>query len=49
MRTVAEFVENDGVLDCVRRVGIDYAQGYGISRPRRLRDFVASSSAADVA
>ncbi len=49
MRTIAEFVEDRPILDELRLFGIDYAQGYGISRPRRLRDFVASSSAADVA
>jgi diguanylate cyclase (GGDEF)-like protein len=31
--TVAEFVENDAALDVLRRIGVDYAQGYGIALP----------------
>ena len=34
--TVAEFVESPEILDKVREIGIDYAQGYGIARPRPL-------------
>jgi diguanylate cyclase (GGDEF)-like protein/PAS domain S-box-containing protein len=33
-RTVAEFVENADTLDLLRACGVDYAQGYYISRPR---------------
>ena len=32
-RTVAEFVENAAILQKLREIGVDYAQGYGISRP----------------
>lgn len=35
LKTVAEFVETEEVLELVRSVGIDYAQGYHISRPSR--------------
>jgi EAL domain-containing protein (putative c-di-GMP-specific phosphodiesterase class I) len=31
--TIAEFVENQDVLAALRRIGVDYAQGYGIARP----------------
>jgi ammonium transporter, Amt family len=34
--TVAEFVEDDRILDRVHAIGIDYAQGYGIARPEPL-------------
>jgi len=34
--TVAEFVENDATLACLRSIGVDYAQGFGIARPRAL-------------
>ena len=34
--TIAEWVENDAIRDEVKRLGIDYAQGYGIERPRLL-------------
>jgi len=34
--TVAKAVENDALLDAVRDLGVDFAQGYGVSRPRPL-------------
>ncbi len=35
--TVAEFVETQASLDCLRHLGIDYAQGYFVGRPQPLR------------
>jgi len=35
-KTIAEFVENDEVLDLLRSIGVDYVQGYGIEGPRPL-------------
>jgi EAL domain-containing protein (putative c-di-GMP-specific phosphodiesterase class I) len=32
-RTIAEFVENAAILEALERIGVDYAQGYGIGRP----------------
>ena len=32
-QTIAEFVENDAVLDALRVLGVDAAQGYGIGPP----------------
>ncbi|MDH3452620.1 MAG: EAL domain-containing protein, partial [Gammaproteobacteria bacterium] len=37
-KTVAEFVENDDILEHLRGIGIDFAQGYGIGRPGPLLD-----------
>lgn len=34
IQTIAEFVENDGILEKLRLMGIDFAQGYGIEKPR---------------
>jgi diguanylate cyclase (GGDEF)-like protein/PAS domain S-box-containing protein len=31
--TVAEFVESNEILDALREIGVDYAQGYAIHRP----------------
>ena len=32
-RTIAEFVENDPILEKLRNVGVDYVQGYRVGRP----------------
>ncbi len=37
-RTVAEFVESNAVLDTLREIGVDFAQGYCIGEPRLLDD-----------
>ncbi|WP_033838675.1 EAL domain-containing protein [Mesorhizobium loti] len=33
-RTIAEFVESDGIIAALKTIGVDYAQGYGIARPK---------------
>lgn len=33
IRTIAEFVENDDIILELKELGVDYAQGYGISKP----------------
>lgn len=33
LQTIAEFVENEEILEKVKRLGVDYAQGYGIGKP----------------
>jgi diguanylate cyclase (GGDEF)-like protein/PAS domain S-box-containing protein len=33
VKTIAEFVENEEILERLRAIGIDYAQGYGIHVP----------------
>ncbi|TCK17425.1 diguanylate cyclase (GGDEF)-like protein [Thiogranum longum] len=44
-QTIAEFVENPAILEQVRMLGVDYAQGYGIARPQPLDDAVISDPA----
>jgi len=39
-QTIAEFVENDAILEKLREIGVDYAQGYSISRPRPLKELL---------
>jgi diguanylate cyclase (GGDEF)-like protein/PAS domain S-box-containing protein len=34
IKTIAEFVENDAILNALEKIGVDYAQGYGIEKPR---------------
>ena len=36
LKTIAEFVENDEVKARLETIGLDYAQGFGISKPRPL-------------
>ena len=43
IKTIAEFVENDGILNKLAGIGIDYAQGYGISRPVPLLEVDVAS------
>jgi EAL domain-containing protein (putative c-di-GMP-specific phosphodiesterase class I) len=40
---VAEFVETKASLDCVRRLGLDYAQGYIIGHPQPLSQLADSA------
>lgn len=40
-KTVAEFVEDDPTLDVLRRLGVDYAQGYGIHKPEPIEHAAA--------
>jgi EAL domain-containing protein (putative c-di-GMP-specific phosphodiesterase class I) len=35
-KTIAEFAENDAIVEKLRALGTDYAQGYGIGRPKPL-------------
>jgi len=37
-RTVAEYVEDTQILDSLREIGVDFAQGYAISKPSLLQD-----------
>ena len=34
--TIAEWVEDEAVLERVKTLGVHYAQGYGVSRPRSI-------------
>ena len=43
LQTIAEFVETQAVLDCLRELGVDYAQGYAISRPGPLAERLAAA------
>lgn len=37
-KTIAEFVENQTIVKMLSELGVDYMQGYGISRPRPIAD-----------
>jgi EAL domain-containing protein (putative c-di-GMP-specific phosphodiesterase class I) len=36
LQTIAEFVENEAILEKITAIQVDYAQGYGIAPPRPL-------------
>ncbi len=38
IKTIAEFVENEKVLEVVKDLGIDYAQGYYLGKPEPLEE-----------
>ncbi len=35
-KTIAEFAETQGIVDMLRSLGVDYAQGYGVDLPTRI-------------
>jgi diguanylate cyclase (GGDEF)-like protein len=44
IKTIAEFVENQDILDALRKIGVDYAQGYGIARPCPVEDIFLTAA-----
>jgi len=38
LKTIAEFVENEAILDRLVEIGLDYAQGYHLGKPTPLAD-----------
>lgn len=41
LKTIAEFVEGKAILQSLRDLGVDYAQGFGIARPQPLEMLLA--------
>ncbi len=41
--TIAEFAENAEIINVLRSLGVDYAQGYGIATPQRITKVAAVS------
>jgi diguanylate cyclase (GGDEF)-like protein len=42
LQTVAEYVETEEVAQLLRKIGIDYAQGYSYGKPQPLRQVLAA-------
>ena len=45
LRTVAEFVESEAVLQRLRQIGVNYAQGYHLHRPEPFEQVLAAAMA----
>ncbi len=39
LQTIAEFVENDEIFSMLRKLGVNFAQGYGIQKPEPIERF----------
>lgn len=37
IKTTAEYVENEEILECIKSIGIDYAQGYHLAKPEPIK------------
>lgn len=46
VKTVAEFIENQEILEAVKAIGVDYAQGYHLGRPQPAMQLVGRRAAA---
>jgi diguanylate cyclase (GGDEF)-like protein/PAS domain S-box-containing protein len=44
-QTIAEFAENVEIIEMLRSLGVDYAQGYGIAQPQRVMRISGASGA----
>ena len=41
-KTIAEFVENQAIIDLLAEMGVDYCQGYGVSAPFPMTDLIVA-------
>ena len=48
MKTIAEFVEDKKIMDKLKVIGVNYAQGYFIDKPKPLIDILEASSPASI-
>lgn len=39
LETIAEYVENEEIAEELRKIGVDYLQGYHLGKPKPLEDF----------
>ncbi len=40
MHTIAEFVENEAIYNILRDIGVNYAQGYWVSKPQPIENII---------
>ncbi|MBL6998735.1 MAG: EAL domain-containing protein [Gammaproteobacteria bacterium] len=44
MKTIAEFVENDAIIEVLKRMGVDYAQGYALGKPESFEQIISADA-----
>ena len=44
-KTIAEFAENEEIITMLKGMGVDYAQGYGVSEPKRVTRAISEAPA----
>ena len=49
IETVAEYVQSQAILETVTELGVDWAQGFHVGEPTRLRDLFGNSTIVDKA
>jgi len=42
-QTIAEYVENEEILNILKDIGVDYAQGFHAGRPEPILEFFESA------
>jgi EAL domain-containing protein (putative c-di-GMP-specific phosphodiesterase class I) len=42
-QTIAEFAENAEIIQMLKNIGVDYAQGYGVAQPQRILKAVSQN------
>jgi diguanylate cyclase (GGDEF)-like protein/PAS domain S-box-containing protein len=48
LQTIAEFVENEDILDELCKLGIDFGQGYGLALPKPFKELISESNGSNV-
>jgi len=38
LKTIAEYVEDNEIADALRKIGVDFGQGYGLNKPMCIED-----------
>ena len=42
LRIIAEYVEDEKIIALLTKMGVDYGQGYGISKPRPIKEMISA-------
>jgi len=42
LKIIAEYVEDEKIIALLTKMGVDYGQGYGISKPRPIKEMISA-------